>query len=246
VTAYRRLIEATAVRYQPAGQYAYHYARGKLQRDPVYFSLLEQGLIPDQARVLDLGCGQGILLTLLATAGEFFHLRNRPDNWPLVPRGLRLRGIDVQPKAVRRARIALGAAASIVHADLPAAEFANSDVIVLLDVLHYLSPAAQETVLARAAEALLAGGALILRVADPESGMRTALTRHGDRIASLLRGELWGAYHLRPVGQWTSLLESLGLQVQAMPMSQGTPFANVLLIAKRREHGDEQGVTSTP
>lgn len=233
VTAYRRLIDATAARYQPAGQYAFHYARGKLQRDPVYFSLLEQGLVPDQARVLDLGCGQGILLTLLATAGEFFHLRNRPDNWPLVPRGLRLRGIDAQPKAVRRARIALGAAASIVQADLPSADFADSDVIVLLDVLHYLSPAAQETVLAKAAQALLPNGVLILRVADPQSGMRTVLTQHTDRIASLLRGEVWGAYHLRPVAQWTSLLESLGLQVQSMPMSQGTPFANVLLIARR-------------
>ena len=233
VTTYWRLIDATAARYQPAGPYAYHYARGKLQRDPVYFSLLEQGLIPDQARVLDLGCGQGILLALLATAGEFFHLRNRPDDWPRVPRGLRLRGIDVQPKAVRRARIALGAAAGIVQGDLSSADFADSDVIFLLDVLHYLPPAAQEMVLAKAGQALLPNGILILRVADPQSGMRTVLTRHSDRIASMLRGEVWGAYHLRPVAQWISILESLGLQVQSMPMSQGTPFANVLLIARR-------------
>ncbi|MGH8632458.1 MAG: class I SAM-dependent methyltransferase [Burkholderiales bacterium] len=233
MTAYRRLIEATAARYLPAGRYAYHYARGKLQRDPVYFSLLEHGLIPDQARVLDLGCGQGILLALLATAGAFFHVRNRPDGWPLVPRGLRLRGIEVQPKAVRRARIALGAAASVVRADLSSAEFADSDVIVLLDVLHYLPPAAQETVLTKAGRALLANGVLIIRVADPESGMRTVLTRHGDRLASLLRGEVWGAYHLRPLSQWASLLESMGLQVQSMPMCQGTPFSNVLLVARK-------------
>ena len=234
MTAHRGLIETTAARYLPAGPYAYHYARGKLQRDPVYFSLLEQGLIPDQARILDLGCGQGILLALLATAGTFYHLRNRPDEWPLIPRGLRLRGIDVQPKAVRRARIALGPAASILRADLSSAEFPGSDVIVLLDVLHYLSPAAQETALAKAGQALLANGAMILRVADPESGMRTMLTRHGDRIASLLRGEIWGAYHLRPLPQWTSLLQSMGLQVQSIPMSQGTPFANVLLVAHKQ------------
>lgn len=234
MTAYRRLIEATATRYRAAGPYAFHYTREKLRRDPLYFSLLEHGLFPDQARVLDLGCGQGVLLSLLATASEFFHLHNGPDGWPLIPRGLRLRGIDMQPKAVRRARIALGAAASVEQADISSAEFPDSDVIVLLDVLHYLSPAAQETVLGRAAKALLANGLLILRVADPESGIRTALTRHSDRIASLLRGERWGAYHLRPVAQWTSLLESLGLRVQAMPMSKGTPFANVLLMARKQ------------
>jgi SAM-dependent methyltransferase len=234
MTAYRRLIEATAARYRAAGPYAFHYTRAKLRRDPLYFSLLEHGLIPDQARVLDLGCGQGVLLSLLATAAGFFHLRNRPDNWPQVPRGLRLRGIDMQPNAVRRARIALGAAASVERADVSSAEFPDSDVIVLLDVLHYLSPAAQEAVLDRAAKALLANGVLILRVADPESGIRSLLTRHSDRIASLLRGELWGAYHLRPVSEWISLLESLGLRVRAMPMSQRTPFANVLLVARKQ------------
>jgi SAM-dependent methyltransferase len=233
VTAYQRLIEATAARYRAAGAYAYHYAREKLRRDPLYFSVLEQGLIPDQARVLDLGCGQGILLSLLATVGSFFHIPNRPEGWPLVPRGLRLRGIDVQPKAVRRARVALGAAASIVEEDISSAEFTGSDVVALIDVLHYLQPASQEAVLDNAGHALLANGTLILRVADPDTGTRTTLTTHGDRLASLLRGEVWGAYHLRSVSEWTKLLESIGLKVQTMPMSHGTPFANVLLVARK-------------
>jgi SAM-dependent methyltransferase len=233
MTPYRRLIDTTAARYHPAGTYAYHYARGKLQRDPMYFWILEQGLIPDQARVLDLGCGQGVLLALLATVGAFFPIPDRPQTWPLVPRGLRLRGIDLQPKAVRRASVALGAAASILQADLSSAQLADSDVIALLDVLHYLQPAEQEAVLNRAARALLGNGVLLIRVADPDSGLRTALTTHGDRLATLLRGEFWGAYHLRPLPQWTSLLKGLGLEVQSMPMSRGTPFSNVMLVARK-------------
>jgi hypothetical protein len=33
------------------------------------------------------------------------------------------------------------------------------------------------------------------------------------------------------VAEWSELLRSLGLAVQAVPMSRGTPFANVLLVA---------------
>jgi len=37
----------------------------------------------------------------------------------------------------------------------------------------------------------------------------------------------WG----RTVAEWQALLGQLGFTVQAVPMSQGTPFANVLLVA---------------
>lgn len=233
VTAERRLIEATAARYLPAGPFACHYARGKLRHDPLYFRLLREGLIPDEARVLDLGCGQGILLALLDTVGRFFHLFDRPDGWPWVPRDLRLRGIDRQAGAVRRARLALGAAASIVQADLLAVRLPESDVIALFDVLHYLPRAAQEEILEQAVRALHRDGSLLVRVADRQRGARTWLTALSDRLATLLRGELWGAYHLRPLSEWRRLLESMGLRVQAMPMSRGTPFSNVLLIARK-------------
>ncbi|MDT4880179.1 hypothetical protein FQZ97_1159090 [compost metagenome] len=37
----------------------------------------------------------------------------------------------------------------------------------------------------------------------------------------------WG----RPLTEWTALLQRLGFRVQSIPMSEGTPFANVLLVA---------------
>jgi hypothetical protein len=36
----------------------------------------------------------------------------------------------------------------------------------------------------------------------------------------------------RSLAAWVVKLEALGFQVEAVPMSQGTPFANVLLIAE--------------
>ena len=40
-------------------------AGGKLRGDPVYAALLAQGLLAGRARVLDLGCGQGLLAAWL-------------------------------------------------------------------------------------------------------------------------------------------------------------------------------------
>ena len=52
-----------------------------------------------------------------------------------------------------------------------------------------------------------------------------------DRIVTWARGHrvppTWG----RPLQAWTQQLQRLGFHVHAVPQSQGTPFANVLLIA---------------
>ena len=41
----------------------------------------------------------------------------------------------------------------------------------------------------------------------------------------------WG----RPLDDWMLLLERLGFKVHSIPMSAGTPFANVLLVADIQE-----------
>ncbi|MGA1858525.1 hypothetical protein VH569_21255, partial [Azospirillum sp. 11R-A] len=37
----------------------------------------------------------------------------------------------------------------------------------------------------------------------------------------------------RPAAEWSELLSSLGFATEALPMSQGTPFANTLFIARQ-------------
>ncbi|HVQ02975.1 MAG TPA: methyltransferase type 11, partial [Burkholderiaceae bacterium] len=53
-------------RYRGSSRFAWHFARGKLGRDPVFRALIERGSIAAHARVLDIGCGQGLLASLLA------------------------------------------------------------------------------------------------------------------------------------------------------------------------------------
>jgi hypothetical protein len=47
----------------------------------------------------------------------------------------------------------------------------------------------------------------------------------------LTRGQGLVALHCRSIEQWRQLLRDCGFDTRAEPMSHGTPFANVLLIA---------------
>lgn len=213
--------------------FAGYFARGKLRRDPIYFSLLAKGLIPDCDRLLDLGCGQGILLALLIAARETARAGAWPSGWAAAPVVSSLRGIERDGREVRRARSALGGEATVDELDLRDAKLPPSEVITIVDVIHYLEPAEQERLLASAAEALDPGGLLLLRVCDAAAGLRALLTRAGDRVGSLAKRESFARLYLRSAAEWSGRLEQLGFSVAALPMSAGTPFANVLLAARK-------------
>jgi len=229
------LIDETSRRYIQAGIFAWEFVRGKLRHDPLYFTLLARGGLPEDGLLLDLGCGRGILMSLLATARAQAARGIFPQGWTAPGPGLRLHGIDLREKAARAAREALGDEATIATADLRAfrhGELPESAAIFLLDVLHYLAPEEQERLLDRAAAALAPGGVLVVREADAAAGSAFARTRAAERLAAILRGDLRQRLAFRSAAQWTASLEARDLAVRAVPMSRGTPFANVLLEAR--------------
>lgn len=215
------LIEAAAYPYLAAGLFDWEFVRGKLRHDPIYFGLLRQGLLPNEGTLLDLGCGRGILLALLVTARKQLDLR------------LQLHGIEANPKAAKVARQALGADARIDVADLREATLPPARAVLLLDVLHYLPAKAQEDLLARIAGALEPGGVLLIRDADAAGGWRFTATRIQERLCALARRHWRQRFHFRRVAEWRQLLENLGFAVEITPMAEGTPYANVLLTARR-------------
>ncbi len=227
------LLNAAARRYVPAGRFAVGFARGKLRHDLVFAALLQRGLVPDGARLLDLGCGQGALLALLVAAREEYRAGRWPAGWPAPPSHLRLRGVEVLHADVRRARLALGGDAEIEEADLRVARVTPSDVIALLDVAHYLEPPAQERLLTAVADALAPGGLFLMRVGDVAARIPALLTRIIDHLVTLSRGSGLHPFHCRTIPQWVAALERRGLTVAVEPKSDGTPFANVLLVARK-------------
>jgi SAM-dependent methyltransferase len=230
--ALERIAAAAAQAYAPAGRTALHFARGKLRHDPVFRAILARGLVPDGARLVDLGCGQGVLEAFLAAARADYARGEWPAAWPPPPPRLAsARGVDLRPRAIAAAQMALGDKAVFEVGDVRSAALSACDVIAILDVLHYLPHADQDRVLARCAAALAPGGVLLLRVGDADAGVRATVTRLADQAITLLRG---GAPRLytRGLSSWIAAVEHAGFAVEAAPMSVGTPFANVLLVAR--------------
>ena len=83
----KRFIDHASARYRAAGGFAYHFARGKLGRDPMFCGLLERGLFPDNPRILDLGCGQGLLAAWLLSARQLYDAGDWSAECPAPPAG---------------------------------------------------------------------------------------------------------------------------------------------------------------
>ena len=231
---WRELHDAACAPYRSAGRFAWHFARGKLGRDPVFRAMLERGDLPANARVLDIGCGQGLLASLLAAIDERAARGQWPAAWPAAPAGARYHGIELMARDVARAESALAHLVprpAFACADMCAAVLPASDVVVILDVLHYVDHAAQDALLGRVRDALAPRGRLLLRVGDADSRRGFAASQWVDRIVTLTRGHRVPPTFGRPLGEWSAALRRLGFTVQAVPMSRGTPFANVLLVA---------------
>jgi cyclopropane fatty-acyl-phospholipid synthase-like methyltransferase len=225
------LLDGACEPYRNAGRFAYHFARGKLAADPVYRAILERGLLLGRGHVLDLGCGQGLLSAWLRAAVRIYESGSWPSGWPPAPTPLSTRGIELMMRDVERARIALGPVSDISQGDIRTAEFGAADAVVILDVLHYMADEEQRHVLRRVRASLPQRGLLLLRIGDASGGLRFRYSQWVDKMVMLLRGHAWVKTHCRSMAQWQDLLRQCGFEVQAMPMSQGTPFANVLLRA---------------
>jgi hypothetical protein len=104
---------------------------------------------------------------------------------------------------------------------------------LLLDVLHLMPLAVQETVITRAAAALEPGGTLVVREADASAGARFLAVRAGNWLKAMAIGNFQQPFHFRSADEWRSRLAAAGLRVKVRPMGTGTPFANVLLVARR-------------
>ena len=228
----RALLEGATRPYRKTGRFAYHFARGKLAMDPVFQAMLEWGLLTGRKRILDLGCGQGLLAAWLRAAKLCYENGCWPGTWPPPPDPNRICGIELMSSDVRRARRALGAEFEVFQGDIRTTAFDTADAIVILDVLHYMPIECQEDTLRRARAALPDGGLLLLRVSDAGAGLRFRISQWVDKVIMIVRGHGLVKTHCRTIMHWRQALTSHGFNTTPVWMSQGTPFANVLLVAE--------------
>jgi len=196
------------------GSFDRGFVRWKLRLDRIF------GLIAADTHghgtVVDLGCGYGMALCF-----EAFGDNRR-----------RLVGCDLDVHRIAVAQHALSALnADVSVGDVRQFEIPPAGLILILDVLQYLSAEEQLALLKRCCSALDPQGKLIFRVHDCERGLWSAITMAFDRLLfSIGRA---GVQPLMLSPAWyQSALENAGMQVETRRFRNRLPLAHILYIAK--------------
>ncbi len=191
------------------------FVRWKLRLDRIFGLLNAEGLGPERWWILV--CGYGMALCFAA-----FGDSNR-----------RLFGCDLNVHRIAVARQALGTLnAEVSVADVRQFEIPPAGVILILDVLQYLSADEQLALLQRCCSALTPQGRLIFRVHDCERGLWSTITMAFDRL--LFTCDRVGKRPLMlSAARYQSALESAGMQVKTRRFRNLLPLAHILFVAKR-------------
>lgn len=71
-----------------------------------------------------------------------------------------------------------------------------------------------------------------MRIADADGGLGFTFSKAVDHTVALARRGRWGPLRCRGRAEWFALLRRLGFATRCAPMSAGTPFTNLLLLAQ--------------
>lgn len=173
--------------------------------------------VPAGASVLDVGCGAGLLLALIA-------------HFDPTARG---RGFDTSVQAITVARhlarqpqfgTRLQFETLSVTAEWPQGSY---DVVSLVDVLHHVPPSAQADVISVALSRVRRGGLLIYK----DMVRRPAWQAGWNRMHDLLLARQWINYrNIDEVRAWTSAQGSTPIVEQRVDIG---PYGHELLVAQR-------------
>ncbi len=213
------LSRRVAERYRTSGRFHRIFVGMKLRQDPVYPDLLALAAAEPLGDVVDVGCGRGQLGMALLEAGLARSVLGLDWN---------AAHVAIAQRAGRGLAFAAGSQDLTRDGAVPAV-----DTVILVDVLYQLDTVAQSAVLEGAARA--ARSRLLIRTADPGRGLRSALTRWLEVLGRRVWPNSGARVNAQPVQGIEARLAALGFDVEVAPCWRGTPFANVLIVARRRD-----------
>ena len=232
---FETIVRQSPDRYVNASMTAWEFARVKLRWDPVYRTTLCAGLLPSGGTLLDIGCGQGLTLALLADARRTFERGAWPAHCAPPPTFDRLVGVEIRPRVADLARRALGADAEILEADASSLSAIRCRAVLIFDVLHLMRPEQQEAMLETLLSALVCGGMIFVREADAAAGWSFYTVSAVNRLKAVITGRWHQPFHFRTTADWAAFFERLGFSVATRHQGQGTPFANFLFVLSVRQ-----------
>jgi hypothetical protein len=192
------------------------YVRGKVGWDPV-LPLARREIVMRQRPVIDIGCGVGLLGITMRAAG--------------IP--LRYRGTDIVPWKINKAKDAVRYYGfediGFDVMDALGTQIPPGATVCMIDVLHYLDPSAQESMLGRLADAAEAGSLVLIRTGLRGTGWRylfTLLEELWTRVTGWIRG---GAINFPVREDIEGFFAERGLRAEITPLWGRTPFASYLV-----------------
>lgn len=215
--SFEACVDRVAERYARGSRFTRGYVTSKMQSDPVVRAIFDRARENDFGNVADVGCGRGQLSLLLLEART----------------ATSVRGFDWDEAKIAEAERAKGSlSGAYFQGDLRSTDVEPCDTALLVDVLHYLTAEEQDALLVRVARA--ASDRIFVRDLDPDRGWRSSVTRLQERVTTRLGVNRGARVLLRPIADMTAVLEREGFETSVEPCWAGTPFANVLVTAKRK------------
>lgn len=149
----------------------------------------------------------------------------------------RIIGLDADARKIRKARKVAGGR----YRDL---EFIERDVrdllpafrgnVAVLDLVHYLEPAQQETLLRELTAFVSPGAALVLRDSPRDGSVRHWLTHAGEVFAQTISWNLKTPLHFPTRGSINAAFPEAEFAREEQPCFGDTPFNNRLFVFRRK------------
>lgn len=191
------------------------FVQWKLRLDKIFELLAAENL--GSGTIVDLGCGYGIALCFAACDDK----------------RRRLIGCDLDARRIAVARKALGTLnADLTAADVRQFELPTAELILILDVLHYLPAAEQTILLKRCCSALAPNGILIFRVPHREVGLRGTISMTLERLIFVGEGNGFRPQMLS-IAEYRSALQNANLQLEERHFQNRLPLSHVLFVARK-------------
>jgi len=183
------------------------------------FSELKK-LVPLSGNILDLGCGDGLLINYLA-----LHSTRR-----------NLVGVELNKTRIKQADKGLPNT-KFVYGDVLKKKGFQADTVLMIHLLHHLeSLSTQEKLMKEVYLKLKKGGQLIIAEVDQKPFWKYVVSWLTDAfvVPILFEKKLWNfAFYYRTRLEWTILLKQIGFKVRVSSAHTGKPFSHIVLVATK-------------
>ncbi|MBN2126724.1 MAG: class I SAM-dependent methyltransferase [Deltaproteobacteria bacterium] len=199
--------------YRPLSPWESFYLRNRWRLCP--YGAIE-ACLPREGRILDFGCGYGLLANLLVLRGP----------------SREVVGIDLNRGRIETARRSVKGRRNLSFrfGDIQRLGPERFHAVVMTDVLHHIDDARTAALMYRIRDSLMKGGMLTVLDVDRRPRWKSAAARAIDRL--LNPGQ---RLYYRSRAETTELLAAFGLHPEKVyPVHRGLPLSDVLYLCRKQ------------